>query len=226
MTPKSDPNSVDAHQLELPLDGDSPPKLLDFIDNAHPLVKLADSINWEIFNRYWREQFSTAGGPQASAGRLVGGLLMLKHMEKLSDERVVAAWVCNPYYQYFCGQVHFQHTMPVDPTSLGKWRGRLGEEGMEWLLTAVLDGALKSGVVEQKNLAPVCVDSTVMEVNITHPTDSGLLERCRQAMIDLMNDQGLSIRQTYARLVSRVVGSFWIVVLFTGPDPAAKVDGA
>jgi IS5 family transposase len=31
------------------------------------------------------------------------GLLLLKQLESLSDERVVLQFKHNPYYQYFCG---------------------------------------------------------------------------------------------------------------------------
>jgi hypothetical protein len=34
---------------------------------------------------------------------LMIGLLLLKQLENLSDERVVLQFKRNPYYQYFCG---------------------------------------------------------------------------------------------------------------------------
>ncbi len=37
-----------------------------------------------------------------------------KQMYQLSDEAVVAGWVENPYFQYFCGEEYFQHRLPVD----------------------------------------------------------------------------------------------------------------
>ena len=33
------------------------------------------------------------------------GLLYLKHTFALSDEALIARWVENPYYQYFCGEI-------------------------------------------------------------------------------------------------------------------------
>lgn len=47
------------------------------------------------------------------------------------------------------------------PTSLTKWRQRLGEKGMEWLLTTAVENATEAGVVDAKSLAHVSVDSTV-----------------------------------------------------------------
>ncbi len=145
MKPKADPAALDRKQGVL--FADTSPKLLDFIDTKNPLVRMADNMEWELFDVYWRQQFNTAGGPMASSGRRVAGLLMLKHMEALSDERLMEAWICNPYYQYFCGETHFQHKAPIDPATLVKWRHRLGEEGLEWLLTTVLNNAINTGMI-------------------------------------------------------------------------------
>lgn len=46
----------------------------------------------------------------------------------MSDEGVVEGFLENPYWQYFCGYEYFQHEFPCDPTSLGKWRKRVGPE--------------------------------------------------------------------------------------------------
>jgi hypothetical protein len=44
--------------------------------------------------------------------RLMAGLAILKHTFNLSDEVVDDRWVENPYYQYFCGEEFFRHTLP------------------------------------------------------------------------------------------------------------------
>ena len=142
--------------------------LTEFIDLQHPLVLLANRIQWSDFEPHWHRRFSDASGPRAAPARLAAGLLLLKHMEGLSDDALMMAWVCNPYYQYFCGETHFQHKPPINPITLGRWRKQLGEEGLEYLYSAVLNTALKLGVVEAKNLAHVCVDSTVMEKHIAY----------------------------------------------------------
>jgi IS5 family transposase len=40
------------------------------------------------------------------------GLLLLKQLENLSDERVVLQFKRNPYYQYFCGYSNYMPGMP------------------------------------------------------------------------------------------------------------------
>lgn len=128
MKPKPDSASVRKNQQRLVAD-DGLPLLQDFIDLKQPLALLAERIDWSSFEHHWNRQFSDAGGPQASSSRLAAGLLILKHTEALSDEALMRAWDCNPYYQYFCGETHFQHKPPIYPSTLGRWRKQLGKKG-------------------------------------------------------------------------------------------------
>jgi IS5 family transposase len=92
----------------------------------HPLVKLADQIGWEMFNRKFGAYYCEDNGAPAKSTRLMVGLHYLKHTFNESDESVVARWVENPYWQYFCGYTHMQHECPIHPTSMTKWRQRIG----------------------------------------------------------------------------------------------------
>lgn len=185
-------------------DGLLRPRLVDLIDLRHELVTLGALIDWEFFEREWAGFFPSLTGRPAASPRLVAGLLYLQHAFRLSDEAVVARWVENPYYQHFTGEVFFQHRPPIDPTLLTRWRKRIGEEGVEWLLTKTIKAGRKAGVVEDKSLEQVAVDTTVMEKAIAHPTDSRLYERARAQLVDLARDAGIELRQSYARLAPRL----------------------
>ena len=80
----------------------------------------------------------------------MAGLPYAQHAYKLSDEAVAARWVENPYCQHFCGETFFQHRAPINPSSLTRWRNRIGEEGAEWLLTKTIEAGRASGAVEEK----------------------------------------------------------------------------
>ena len=180
------------------------PRLTDMIDMRHELVKLAALIDWECFDREWAGFFPSDKGRPATPSRLVAGLLYLQHAFKLSDDAVVARWVENPYYQHFTGETFFQHRPPIDPSSLSRWRGRIGEEGVEWMLTKTIEAGLASGAVQEKSLERVAVDTTVMEKNIAHPTDARLYERARTKLVALAREAGVPLRQSYARLAPRL----------------------
>ena len=89
------------------------PLLRDIIDPSHPLVKLANAVDWTVFERSLEPCFGDTGR-QAKSVRLMVGLQYLKYAFDHSDESVLAAWVENPYWQYFCGGVYFEHAAPID----------------------------------------------------------------------------------------------------------------
>jgi transposase, IS5 family len=180
------------------------PRLVDMIDQRHELVKLAALIDWKVFEREWAGFFPSGKGRPATEPRLVAGLLYLQHAYRLSDEAVVARWVENPYYQHLTGEVFFQHKLPIDPSSLTRWRGRIGEEGVEWLLTQTIRAGQRSGAIDEESVKRVAVDTTVMEKAIAHPTDSRLYERARDQLVALAREAGVELRQTYARLAPRL----------------------
>jgi IS5 family transposase len=134
----------------------------------------------------------------------VAGLLYLQHAYRLSDEAVVARWVENPYYQHFTGETFFQHRPPIDPSSLTRWRNRIGEEGAEWLLTKTIVAGRSSGTVDNDSLSRVAVDTTVMEKNIAHPTDARLYDKARRKLVALADEAGGTLRQNYNRLAPRL----------------------
>ncbi|MFW5750715.1 MAG: IS5 family transposase, partial [Planctomycetota bacterium] len=128
----------------------------------------------------------------------------LEYQDGLSDEAVVARWVENPYFQHFTGETFFQHMPPIHPSSLSRWRDRIGEEGAEWLLTKTIEAGRAAGVVDDDRLSRVSVDTTVMEKNIAHPTDARLYEKARAKLVGLAKDLGIDLRQTYARKAPRL----------------------
>jgi transposase, IS5 family len=180
------------------------PRLADMIDQRHELVKLAALIDWEVFEREWAGFFPSGKGRPATEPRLVAGLLYLQHAYRLSDEAVVARWVENPYYQHLTGETFFQHKLPIDPSSLTRWRGRIGEEGVEWLLTQTIQAGQKSGAIDDDSVKRVAVDTTVMEKNIAYPTDARLYERARDQLVTLAQEAGVELRQSYARLAPQL----------------------
>jgi IS5 family transposase len=133
----------------------------------------------------------------------MAGLLILKHMHNLSDEALCDRWVENPYFQYFCGEVVFQHAAPFDRSSLTRWRQRLGEEQIAALLQESLSVAHRAGAIETKDLERVVVDTTVQEKAVAHPTDARLTHRAIEKLVDLAKREGVKLRQSYLRLAKR-----------------------
>ena len=91
--------------------------LMDVLDSKDPLIVLADTIKWEIFETDFKKYYSKNGRP-AKPIRLMVGLLLLKQLENLSDENIVLQFKRNPYYQYFCGFSDYQPALPCCATDL------------------------------------------------------------------------------------------------------------
>ena len=175
------------------------------INLEHSLVKLSALIDWQVFESQWSAYFPSKTGRPATSPRLIAGLLYLQHTFALSDEALIATWVENPYWQYFCGEVYFQHTPPIDPSSLTRWRSRIGQAGIERLLSESIDAARRGKVVKEASFDKIIVDTTVMEKAVAYPTDSQLLETARQHLVKLANRLGLPLRQNYNREAPKLV---------------------
>ena len=179
------------------------PLLEDIINPEHELVKLEKLIDWEFFEKEWSNLFSSTTGRPATSPRLIAGLFYLQHLYGHSDEGVLDAFLQSPYYQHFCGCIHFEHQIPIDPTTLVRWRKRLGEEGMEWLLTHSIQAAVNAKMVKPKAFEQILVDTTVMEKAIAYPTDSKLLETSRKRLIKQAKKENIQLRQNYNRVAPR-----------------------
>ncbi len=133
-------------------------------------------------------------GRPAKPIRLTLGLLLLRQIEKLSDERVVEAWLRNPYYQAFCGMEHFQCTFPCDPSDLVHFRKRIGAKGLEKIFKASVtlhgEATLESDVI---------IDTTVQEKNITFPTDTKLRMNVIRKCGQLARKEKIVLRLSFVR---------------------------
>ena len=173
--------------------------LLDQLNPKHPLLMLAKKIAWQFFEDEFKPLYSENGRPAKSI-RLMVGLLLLKQLENLSDERVVEAWVQNPYFQAFCGMRHFQWCFPCNPSELVHFRKRIGESGAEKIFQASVllhgDRALEREVV---------IDTTVQEKNITFPTDDKLRLKVIKRCWDLASKEGIQLRRSYRRELKKLM---------------------
>jgi transposase, IS5 family len=64
----------------------------------------------------------------------------------LSDEALLERLVESPYWQAFCGMEYFQHEPPIHPSSLSRYRTRLGPAGCEELLRRTIVARLADRV--------------------------------------------------------------------------------
>ncbi|HET7837503.1 MAG TPA: IS5 family transposase [Variovorax sp.] len=177
-------------------------RLQNLVDPRHALVRLAVLIDWGRFEAEFGALYTDGGRPGLPT-RLMVGLHLLKHMDGLSDEAVCARYLDSPYVQLFCGEVFFQHALPLDRSSLTRWRQRIGPERLEVLLAESVAAAQRGGAVEERHLRRVTLDTTVQPKAVTHPTDSKLLHRGIEILARLARRHGIRLRQSYLRVARR-----------------------
>jgi IS5 family transposase len=187
MTPKMQPQS-DLDIFKSRLD--------NMIDMQHPTVLLAQRIDWDAIIASFGKFFTEKGRP-ALPTRLLVGLHLIKHMQGLSDEAVGAAWVENPYLQYFCGRQFFEHKLVLDRSSMTRWRKRVGSEQLETLLAETLRIALATNATTLEALERVTVDTTVQTKAVAHPSDAQLLLRAIQTLARMAKAKGIKLRQSF-----------------------------
>jgi len=175
-------------------------ELTRFLDLGHPMVKLADRIDWEAFHAAFDAMWSDEKGRPAIDTRLMVSLHYLKYTYDLSDEAVVEGWLQNPYWQYLSGMRYFQHEEPLDPSSMSRWRGRAGQAGAEELLEQTIRAGLEIKAVKISQLKRINVDTTVQEKNVRFPTDSRLYDRARERLVKAARAEGIDLRQSYQRV--------------------------
>ncbi|WP_457746928.1 IS5 family transposase [Sulfurimonas sp.] len=167
--------------------------LSQILDVNDPLIALANTIDWQIFENSFKKHYSKEGRP-AKPIRLMVGILLLKQLENLSDENIVLQWKRNPYYQYFCGYNELQITEPCHATDLVYFRNRIGTEGMKVIFR--MSVALHGSKSEEKQ---VVVDTTVQENNITYPTDGKLAIKIINHLQKIAKVEKIQLRRTYMK---------------------------
>jgi transposase, IS5 family len=103
--------------------------LVHFINPNHELYKLTSSINWILVEDEFAEYYSSKGAPSIPIRTMVG-LTILKQVFRYSEKHAIQHWLENPYWQYFCGEVYFQHHPPFHFHDFSAFRKRIGQEGL------------------------------------------------------------------------------------------------
>ena len=169
------------------------------LSRKHPLYILANQVNWQQFDKAFKDLYCPDNGRPAKPIRRMVSLLMLKHIRNLSDESVVEQWAENAYYQYFSGEQSFVAKMPCEASELVHFRKRIGEKGIELIFKESIRINGKDSDEDQGT-----IDTTVQEKNITYPTDNKLHRKIIKKCVAIAERQDIELRQSYTRILKKL----------------------
>lgn len=197
MRPTGDPKQPQGEMFQADLE--------QMIDMNHPLVGLGQRMDWESLAVTLGATYHATQGAPGISTRLMVALHYLKYQADLSDEDVVAAWVENPYWQHFSGERYFQHALPIEASSMTRWRWRLGEAGAEQMLRETIETGLRMKAIRPAQFEHLNVDTTVETKAIRFPTDARLYHRMRERLVKAARREGLTIKQSYRHVGKRLL---------------------
>lgn len=180
------------------------PLLRDFLDTKQELFLLAEAIDWQYFEQSFSPYYSAVGQPAMPIWLMVE-VHILKHLYNLGDETLVLAWIVNPHIQYFCGEAHFQHKFPCNPSDFVHFRKRVGEAGIEKIFAYSVQIFGKDGQ-EEVQLS----DTTVQENHTTFPTATKLAYKI------IKNCNCCQFKYIEQAVVVTLVASYRVLLLVRG----------
>ena len=174
-------------------------RLTNELNPSHKLYKFRKVINWDALERNLAPLLKTyQSGRNRKAPRIMIGLLLLQKMYKLSDKATSEMLEENMYWQYFCGYEYVMDKhMGVSESCIRRFRQELGEEGLQLILSALVDVGLNINVIKKEDLETIIVDTTVQTKNIKYPIDKDLLARAYKELIAMGKRLTIKFHETY-----------------------------
>jgi transposase, IS5 family len=127
-------------------------KLEDILDKKPALYQLTNRLNREHLIKELSPYYCEGPGRLDIPIHVIVGFHYLKDLENESDESVGEKLCENPYWQSFCDFETFQHQLPSPPTTLVKWRKRIGEKGVEKWLSHTIDTTKREALLPEQLL--------------------------------------------------------------------------
>lgn len=175
-----------------------------FLDPEEELYKITKAIDWVSLSNKLERFYCADNGRPSKHARLYVGLLILKHLHKLSDIQVVTMLRSNIYAQYLCNLSLEKSREFINPSSLTKFRKKIGIEGIKLIEEEVFSSLQRANLLKGRKLV---TDTTVVPSNIAYPTDVSLLEKIRRKAVGYLNQTkqfGIKTYRTYKRTARKV----------------------
>ena len=152
---------------------------------THDLIILRQLIPWQAIIDGLVPFYNLKQGRTGCALRTLSAVSILARLRQLSDRKVIEHIQENRYMQYFCNVPDHDLRTFMNPSTLCRFRKRLGPQGISHLEDEVFTGLKRAGVIEADMML---MDATVLDSPIIYPTDVRLLYKAFDKMARLATE--------------------------------------
>jgi IS5 family transposase len=167
---------------------------------THDLIILRQLIPWQSIIDGLVPFYHLNKGRTGCALRTLSAVSILARLRQLSDRKVIEHIQENRYMQYFC-HVPDQHLRTLmNPSTLCRFRKRVGPDGISLMEDEVFTTLKRADVIEADMML---MDATVLDSPIIYPTDVRLLYKAFDKMAILATEGHLEPWWDIAHLKTR-----------------------
>jgi IS5 family transposase len=152
---------------------------------THDLIILRQVIPWQPIIDGLVPFYNLNQGRTGCALRTLVAISILARLRQLSDRQVIEHIQENRYMQYFCNVPDPHLRTFMHPSTLCRFRKRVGQEGISLIEDQVFTGLKRADVIEADMML---MDATVLNSPIIYPTDVRLLYKAFDKMAMLATE--------------------------------------
>lgn len=152
---------------------------------SHDLILLRHIIPWQPIIDRLVPCYNPQKGRTGHSLRILVALSVVSRLRQLSDRKVIENMQENRYMQYFCNVPDQSLMTFLDPSTLCRFRQRIGQEGALLIEDQVFEHLKRASVI---NADMMLMDATVLESPIMYPTDVRLLSKAFGKMAALATE--------------------------------------
>jgi IS5 family transposase len=139
---------------------------------THDLIILRHIIPWQPIIERLVPCYNPHKGRTGHSLRILVATSILSRLRQLSDRKVIEEIQENRYTQYFCNVPDQSLMTFLNPSTLCRFRKRIGKEGALIIEDQVFEHLKRAAVIDADMML---MDTTVLESPIIYPTDVRLL---------------------------------------------------
>ena len=139
---------------------------------THDLVILRHILPWQSIIDQLVPSYDPQKGRMGRSLRTLAGVSVVARLRQLSDRKVIEEIQENRYLPYFCNVPDQGLLTFLNPSTLCRFRKRLGEEGIGVIEDQVFQHLKRAGAITADMML---MDSSVLESPIIYPNDVRLL---------------------------------------------------